>query len=190
MIKRNEWFTPADAELVMMAESLTGGRVETFVSREGISFKVFYPENCGDMMISAIMDAVRGRLGKRLLSLYDHPDAGYFIATANISAEELPAVYGDERDAVESKFRAGTLFSDGNMTVRAVQFVRERADDASSLCGGGEMRIDGRCGVTFHFTDGSVFFSAAEFDYICRREDGAFFVMPPSVFRMKFNELV
>lgn len=91
--------TPFDAEMMMMVESLTGDRPIDTRFDDHFTVHASY-RNCKDdpEKISAIIDAVRGRLGERLTEVNDRPDLSLVMFTIKYDETQYPTVdgFGDE----------------------------------------------------------------------------------------------
>ena len=66
--------TAFDAQFVRMCESLSGKDCEPKNGGEGYFVEVDYSRHNDDFYIAAIMDAINGRLGERLIRIKDDPD--------------------------------------------------------------------------------------------------------------------
>lgn len=184
--------TPFDSELCVMVESLTGKPCEP---RNGGDEQYFivadYSDNPDPDFVSALMDAVAGRVGNRLDKIDDNPDEKYFVAYVFFSVEKYPNVLRLDRDA-KPRIAVGDLYCRQLETIRAVQVKRENIGQLLQFVGNGEMEIEKIPGgkAVFHFKNacGSVYAHAPEFSYIVHKKDGLFNIVDKETFEKEYEQ--
>ena len=181
-------FTPFDAELCVMVNSLTGTQCEPQDDGECFSIIVDYSKRPEPDFIAAVMAAIEGRAGERFDSFEDYPEKQYFKARIKFSKEQMPFCYGDERDKREPDLDAGETYCGQYSQLKALQVRRTNLEGLQRFVGGGEMHIPRcpGCPATFHFLNGSVFLDVKEGDYICAGKV-AFFVIKEAEFELSYQ---
>ena len=179
--------TPYDAELFLMCESLTGKTIEPCVGGADEYFIVVdYSEHPQPDYVNAVMDAVAGRVGERLVEMNDEPENHRFIAHIKFSDQKYPRTTGMATLA-KCDFLAGDLFVDdfGN-ECHALQVKRDYPARLQAFVGSGEMQIsETDCEFAFINAD-SVYQYAKEFDYIVYVKPGRFSIVKPEEFENNF----
>ena len=170
-----ERLTPYDTELCMMVESLTGKPCEPRALNDGRYFiTVDYSDHKDTVFINAVMDAIAGRLGERLVGFDDYPEESRFLATVQFSSETYPRIMRLKVDCNPKPY-FGVKYADfrpgmpEGAWVLAVQVNRETASRMLSFVGSGEFEIPGDAPATFHFINscaGGLWQHAAEGDYV------------------------
>ena len=185
--------TPFDSELCLMVESLTGQECDPKNGGADQYFIVVdYSKRPEPDFISAVMDAVAGRVGERLVDMNDDPDAKRFVAHIKFSDSKYPGlVYLDRDDRPRAAADVFRLRNDAGPCVLALQVTRKNVGRLLSFVGNGEMEIERRPGgkATFHFRNavGSVYAHAPEFSYIVHVKDGLFNVVDKTTFEAKYE---
>ena len=181
--------TPYDTELCMMVESLTGKPCEPKNGGEDHYFIVVdYSKNTDPQFVSAVMDAVLGRIGERLIDMQDNADAQQFVVKVKFSTDKYPGIRAAQRKAPD--ISAGSHYIARNSEIVAIAVQRTNVDELIRFVGNGEMeiekRIDGR--AVFHFLNasGGVWQHAPEFSYIVNDGSEHFIVMNAETFNEKY----
>ena len=89
-MKQEYWktkLTAFDAELIKMAESLTGKPCEPKNGGNHYFFEVDYEKHHDPEYIAAIMDAIEGRTGKRLIYIKDDADRHALLVRVKFYSE-------------------------------------------------------------------------------------------------------
>ena len=183
--------TPFDSELCLMVESLTGRDCEPKSGGPDQYFIVVdYRNHPEPEYIAAIMDAVAGRVGERLIDINDQPDAQQFIAYIKFSDANYNGIVSKATDT-RPLIAAGYVYCRQIGSVRAIQVTRNNVQRLMEFVGNGEMEIERRPGgkATFHFRNavGSVFAHAPEFSYIVHVKDGLFNVVDKETFEKEYE---
>lgn len=185
-----EKLTPYDSELCMMVESLTGKPCEPKNGGdEGYFITVDYSDHNSPEYVSAIMDAVLGRIGDRLIDLKDNADAQNFLVQVKYSADKYPGIIrAAQRKAPD--ISVGSQYIARNSEIVAIVVQRTNVDKLVEFVGNGEMEIEkcpnGR--AVFHFLNaaGGVWQHAPEFSYIVNDGSEHFIVMDAEMFNEKY----
>ena len=180
--------TPFDSELAMMVESLTGMPCELKNGGDHYFFEADYSKHNDPQYILAIWDAIEGRVGKRLISIEDHPERTRIFVRVEFSKQEYPGIV---RMPVMGKGNplSGDLFAHIIEEIRAVQVKRDNIDQLVSFVGNGELEIPKNGPVVFHFENASnsVFEHAFENDYIQYIKDGLYRVLGKDTFESEYE---
>ena len=177
-----EKLTPFDAELCVMVESLTGKPCEAKNGGEHYFIEVDYSEHKGDAdYINAIMNAVEGRLGERLITIEDQPERSAFIAKIKFSDSKLPRLVSIKMTT--PNLSAGNQFCKRPAIVRAREVSRHTANLLCQFVGGGEMEIPEQGPCVFHFiNNGGVWAHAPEGSFIVHVKDAQFQIIDRKTF--------
>lgn len=186
--------TPFDSELAIMVESLTGKPCELCNGGDHYFFEADYEKHVNEKeYLFAILDAIEGRTGKRLVGLDDDPDRHVFIVSVLFSNVRYPNMIRLDRDEEENP-SAGTPFypkGDDTNHVMAVQVQRGNAAQLLAFVGNGEMLIDkdpdGKAVFQFLNASGSVYADAPEFSYIVYRSPGRFEIVEWEKFEQEYE---
>ena len=198
----NSRLTPYDGELQMMVRSLTGKPCEIHLGGEDEFFIVVdYSGHPDSDYISALMDAVAGRVGKRLVKIEDEPDAKRFVARIKYSEDEYPCLMrlDPEQEQGPHPENGDVYFmpvpiaeNNGNDECIALQVTRANIERLLAFVGNGEMEIEKRPGgkATFHFKNAgnSVYAHAPEFSYIIYNGNDHFSIMEQTLFEANFKK--
>lgn len=181
--------TPFDWELCMMVESLTGKPCEP--KNGGINkyfISVDYSKRSDADFVSALIDAVCGRLGDRVVTLEDYPDLQQFVVHVKFSGQRYPGIMRTERNHKPNPSK-GLVYCRSLAEIRAVQVKRGNMDRLLAFVGNGEMEIPDDGPAIFHFrnTAGDVWQHAYEFDYIVFVSDGRFDVVRKDDFERDYE---
>ena len=162
--KRN--LTPFDAELCLMLKSLTGKEVEPKNGGDHYFLIVRYDGKDPDY-ISAIMDAVIGRTGKRFIELNDYPEDHYFLVRIRFDETKYPELI-QAQEIREGNFTIGRsviYMGDGKETLYYALPVDESAElELIDFVGNGEIEIGKE--MVFHFISNGTWRHAKQGDYV------------------------
>lgn len=172
--------TPSDFGLANMIGSLTQQDVKPEVNEDNtytIRFKLLADAKTND----AILAAVEGRAGKRLVSL--NVADGEVTAVVGQSEEHLPQ-YAAPNEYTKPYPGAGLLYCKRLEECRALKVGRYNVEQLILFVGGGEMEVPEDGPATFHFLNasGSVWAHAQEGDYIVAERAGHFSIVPEAEF--------
>jgi hypothetical protein len=179
--------TPFDGELLVMIADIM--KVEPTVEESATIYKISVPigDNSPDT-VTAMQNAVRGRLGKRLIMLNDVDNCKeYYVAYVD-DAESMADEIRTEYDAPDAT--AGTRYCRTLLEVDAIQFRRDNVDDVLRFTGGGTVVTprtpDGK--AIFSFPNGNgIFVDVPESWYIIRELNGRFTARPEKDFKREFE---
>lgn len=188
--------TPFDSELFLMIESLTGKEVKPRATNDNSYFVcVDYSCRADVDFINAVMDAIAGRVGDRLIRFDDYPDESRFLATIRFSEDVYPAIMRLETDCKPKPF-FGEKYADlrpgmdAGAWVLAVRVDRETASRLLSFVGSGEFEIPKEGPATFHFANpGGIWQHAPEGSYVVYSDRTRLFsVIGGEIFEMNFEK--
>ena len=173
--------TPFDNEACVMLESLTEREVVATEMDDNFTIHAFYNKHNNPDYISAIIDAARGRFGKRFIGVSDEPEREMLKFTIAYDKHELPMLAGDLQTGIpHADF--GTIYCHQLEEIRAVQVTRLNVDRLQIFVGGGQMSIekkpDGK--AWFSFLNNGTFVDVPEYSYIVKRENGNHFEIWPA----------
>ena len=183
--------SPFDCDMCAMIEDITKQEIE--VTASDTSIRLSWAQNGSEgndtpeaQRIEALKQAIRGRLGKRLLVTHTLDAAVVF------NVEYDPTEYPEQirTRLVEPDATAGTRYCRTLLEVDAIQVRRDNLDDLLRFTGGGTMTIprtpNGR--AFYSFTDGNgIFIDAPETYYIVREPDGRLAILPEREFNREFE---
>lgn len=181
----NAW----DAELLLMVENLTEKGCEPKNGGDHYFFEADYSKHNDPDYIFAIWDAIRGRLGNRLLEIGDDPERQTLFVRVMFSDEKLPGFAQSETK--RPRPIRGLLYRERNSakTIRAIQVGTEpeTVNRMMDFVGTGQMEFPEGL-AKFHFLNacGSVWKTATETDYIVHVSDGLFNVIPEKEFEKQY----
>lgn len=182
--------TPYDTELCMMVESLTGKPCEPKNGGEDHYFIVVdYSKNIDPQFVSAVMDAVLGRIGERLIDMQDNADAQQFVVKIKFSTDKYPGIIRAAQHKAPD-ISKGSHYIARNSEIVAIEVLRTNVDKLVEFVGNGEMEIEKRLNgkAVFHFLNasGGVWQHAPEFSYIVNDGSEHFIVMDAKTFNEKY----
>ena len=182
--------TPYDTELCMMVESLTGKPCEPKNGGEDHYFIVVdYSKNIDPQFVSAVMDAVLGRIGERLIDMQDNADAQQFVVKVKFSTDKYPGIIRAAQHKAPD-ISEGSQYIARNTEIVAIEVLRTNVDKLVEFVGNGEMEIEKRLNgkAVFHFLNasGGVWQHAPEFSYIVNDGPEHFIVMDAKTFNEKY----
>ena len=183
--------SPFDCDMCAMIEDITKQEIE--VTASDTSIRLSWAQNGSEgndkaegQRIEALKQAIRGRLGKRLLVTHTLDAAVVF------NVEYDPTEYPEQirTRLVEPDATAGTRYCRTLLEVDAIQVRRDNLDDLLRFTGGGTMTIprtpNGR--AVYSFPDGNgIFIDAPETYYIVREPDGRLTTRPEREFNREFE---
>lgn len=175
--------TPADFGLANMIASLTGEDVKPELNSDD-TYTLAVPLTDDVQRNRAILRAVEGRAGKRLVRTLLTVPGSSAVVTIRQSDERLPKFSASREPVGEPLPSAGLLFCRKLDECRAVQVKRGNARQLITFVGNGEMEVPDDGAATFHFLNasGSVWAHAREGDYIMADKPGHFRIIPPAEF--------
>ena len=193
----NSRLTPYDGELQMMVRSLTGKPCEIHSGGDDEFFIVVdYSGHPDSDYISALMDAVAGRVGKRLVKMDDEPDAKRFVAHIKFSEDKYPCLMRLEQEQKPNPEIGDVYYmpipiaeNNGNDECIALQVTRDNAERLLAFVGNGEMEIPDDGPAVFHFQNAghSVYAHAPESSYIVYDGNEHFSIMDQYLFEANFK---
>lgn len=179
--------TPFDGELLVMIADIM--KVEPTVEESATTYTISVPigDNTPDT-VTAMQNAVRGRLGKRLIMFEDVDNCKRYSVAYVDDAESMADKIRTEYDAPDAT--AGTRYCRTLLEVDAIQFRRDNVDDVLRFTGGGTVVTprtpDGK--AIFSFPNGNgIFVDVPESWYIIRELNGRFTARPEKDFRREFE---
>lgn len=173
--------TPFDNEACVMLESLTEREVVATERDDNFTIHAFYNKHNNPDYISAIIDAARGRFGKRFIEVNDEPERKLLKFTIAYDKHELPMLAGDLETGTPH-IENGNAYCHQLEEIRAVQVTRTNIENLRGFVGGGQMSIekkpDGK--AWFSFLNNGIFVDVPEYSYIVKRENGNHFEIWPA----------
>lgn len=165
--------TPFDAETVMMLRGLT--QRESFISElddNNFTIHAFYSNHPDPDYISAVIDAVRGRMGERFIEVDDNPEMQMLKFTIAYDKHNLPDVEGTT-EVKQPNLLRGTIYERENENCWAIQVRRDNHNVVANFCGNGTMQIERHPGgkAWFTFLNNGTYVDVPENDYIVRRKN-------------------
>ena len=180
--------TPFDVETFLMIESITG--VEPEVVQSKVSYKISVcTYNLSDEKITAIKNAVSGRLGKRLYNTESGINKIVFSVEFQENAEKLPTEIRTDLGTPDNN--AGKVFFRRLLEVRALPVKRDNLEKLLMFTGGGTMQIPrtpGGLAVYSFPTENGIMLDVPEGNYIVLTPDGKFGKMDMQTFMANFEE--
>lgn len=179
--------TPFDGELLVMIADIM--KVEPTVEESATIYKISVPigDNSPDT-VTAMQNAVRGRLGKRLIMLNDVDNCKeYYVAYVD-DAESMADEIRTEYDAPDAT--AGTRYCRTLKEVDAIQVDRDNLEALKRFTGGGTMTIPRTPGAIAKYSfpsENGVMIDAPETWVIVRESNGRFSVMSKKEFDRDFE---
>lgn len=180
--------TPFDVETFLMIESITG--VEPEVVQSKVSYKISVcTYNLSDEKITAIKNAVSGRLGKRLYNTESGINKIVFSVEFQENAEKFPTEIRTDLGTPDNN--AGKVFCRRLLEVRALPVKRDNLEKLLMFTGGGTMQIPrtpGGLAVYSFPTENGIMLDVPEGNYIVLTPDGKFGKMDMQTFMANFEE--
>lgn len=186
-----ERLTPWDTELFRMVESLTGKPCYPRNDTEDSYFiTVDYSARKDPEFISAVLDAIIGRLGYRAMSWEDDPENEQLIIHVGYMKTDLPTSVRLE-GMHAPRLEKGQIYCRKLSEVRAVKVDPENARDVLLFVGNGEWEINKQApGLSeFHFRNaaGAVYCHAVAGSYIVSVGPELFKVVDEVEFEKEFE---
>lgn len=183
-----ENLTPFDAELQLMVESLTERPCELKNGGDGYFFEIDYSKHHESEYISAVMDAVAGRLGKRLVEMKDDPDRKAVFVRARFSDEKYPGLIQSMAEKRGNPDK-GFVFCHKLEEIKAVQVKTENVQRLLEFVGNGQIEFpkDGPMKFNFLNASRSVWAHAEHLQYIVFVKEGLFEVVGKEEFELKYE---
>lgn len=180
--------TPFDMELCAMVESLTGKPCQPKNGGEHFYIVVDYSGIKDKDTINAIVDAVAGRVGDRLIKINDYPESEHFTALVNFSKAKYPGLVYLDRNT-DGNPGIGDVYCKQLDEIRAVQVTRENAGRLLNFVGNGELECPKDGPVTYHFRNAalSVYAHAPENSYVVYVGPGHYQVWAKELFESKYE---
>ena len=180
--------TPFDYDLARMVASLTMTDCTPQPQKGNFYLlNIEFAENSDELYRQAVIDALKGKAGKRLIKI-GYVDDSRVVAKIRKSTEKLPQFYRGELRAGQPE--AGEEYCRIIERVRALQFNRFGVNRLIRFVGNGEMEVPEKGYATFHFLNasGSVWEHAEEGDYIVYNRPGHYEVMSAEAFEKQFEK--
>ena len=159
-----------DEAFLAMIDSLTGKTTIPGYESEEIYFVAVDYEKINDPeVLCAVMDAIAGRLGERLVSIGDVPEMKRLIVRVKFSKDEEPKASRFILKRSHASEHGGFYRDKENgEVVNAMQFDRNRASDIVRYVGNGEIydNKDRPWELYFLNTAGKVWQHAVEWQYL------------------------
>lgn len=179
--------TPFDGELLAMIADIM--KVEPTVEEKSTMYIIFVPVggNSPDT-VTAMQNAVRGRLGKRLIEFGDFDNSKRFYVAYMDDAESMPDEIRTEYDAPDAT--AGTRYCRTLKEVDAIQVDRDNLDALKRFTGGGTMTIPRKPGGIAKYSfpsENGVLIDAPETWFIIRESNGRLSIMNKQEFERDFE---
>lgn len=184
-----ERLNPFDAELQMMVESLTGKPCEQKNAGMGNYFIVVdYSKRTEPDFVNAVMDAIAGRLGERLVSIKDNPDASKCTVYIKLSKQVYPGIVRMPRND-EPGLTYGKVYCKRLGEIRAVQVKRDNPSVLFQFVGNGELELPEDGPAVYHFLNAnmSVYAHAPENSYIVYIRQGLYKVVDETTFEKEYE---
>lgn len=179
--------TPFDGELLVMIADIM--KVEPTVEESATIYKISVPigDNTPDT-VTAMQNAVRGRLGKRLIMFEDVDNCKRYSVAYVDDAESMADKIRTEYDAPDAT--AGTRYCRTLKEVDAIQVDRDNLEALKRFTGGGTMTIPRTPGAIAKYSfpsENGVMIDAPETWVIVRESNGRFSVMSKKEFDRDFE---
>ena len=178
--------TPFDYDIARMVASLTMTDCEPQPQKGDFYLLNIEFENPDELYRQAVIDALKGKVGKRLIKI-GYVDDSRVVAKIRKSSEKLPQFYRGELGTGLPE--AGLEYCHIIERVRALQVHRNKLEVLLRFVGNGEMEVPEKGFATFHFLNagGSVWGHAEEGDYIVYRRPGQYEVMSAKEFEKQYE---
>lgn len=157
---------PFDYETALMVENLTEKPCDILNGGSHYFFTADYSQHTDPDYVNAIINAIDGRLGKRIIDITDDADQKKIIVKVHFSQENLPQIFQFEDS--EPLLEAGTKYCKEVVWALQVHGTVEIAKRLAAFCGGGSMEIPKEGDAIFYFVDkiSGVWKCAKEGEYI------------------------
>ena len=181
--------TPHDSETCVMLESLLGHDAFITELTDNFTIHASYNEEHTPEYLSAVINAVIGRMGNRFVEVNDDANLRVLKFTIEYDAQILPDIYGT-LDQRKPNDLAGKVYCKTLDQIRAIQVRRECAGQLTDFVGGGQINIEKCPGgkAWFTFQNNGVFVDVPEFDYIVKRYGGnSYEIWPKDSFELTWE---
>jgi len=179
--------TPNDGDLIAMIKSLIGEMPTIYDRVDRLEFNL-NASSVEQMTKIAITEAIKGKLGKRLISCNLVDDNKKIIFFAKIDNYKDYPIEVREM-LVEPEELAGTKYISRNLHVHALKIERENLENLLKFTGGGTMEIprtsQGIAKYSFIDSFGTMV-TALEGLYIVKLESGKFKIMSEPEFKENY----
>lgn len=171
-MKKLKTLTPFDAELFLMIESLTGKKPEIAINETNYLMTVHLAEEMSDNQKDAIADAIRGRIGKRLLSVDFKTDRFVY----EIEYGEDCGIIIDSEQFGPGDISDSNIFYIPETALRGLMVLSSNFERLVRFVGNGswENRPDGNNVFQFLNASGTVFCDAPEGSYLVYVKPGLY----------------
>ena len=170
-MKKAKTLTPFDAELLLMIESLTGYKPFVELQKGYYTIEVRL-DTLSDEVRNALADAIAGRLGDRMISVYEGKGSLFYTVDYGEDCGELM----DSGTITDGDIRDSNVFYIPETALRGLMVLPSNFDRLVRFVGNGswERRPDGN--DIFHFLNasGTVFCDAPEGSYLVYVKPGLY----------------
>lgn len=176
--------SPMDGGIIKLIESITGQSVQVEKKESTIVFRWSQPDPVNVSVvegakITALKDAIRGRLGDRFVT--QHWEKGEYILIILPSEETQNTFFYDYK---QQDYNVGEVYERTVIEVRAVQVRKDNSEELANFTGGGKMTQTNRVVYTF-IDENGIFVDVPEGFYIVH--DGSNYnVYNPTLFNYTF----
>lgn len=184
-MEKYDWKTELnefDWSLCKMVANVTGKECYPLFGGDHYFIIANYYDNPDPDFVSALYDAICGRMGKRLREITDDPELRHIVARIDFAEGPKNQMRIQQPDPDTGKPYCHTLSQ-----IMAVQVQRDNAEELMRFCGGGDFRHNEKGEAWFYFLNGSVFADAVEGEYIYRNSKGHFFVVSEEEFEREYE---
>lgn len=183
-----EKLNPFDAELFLMVESLTEKPCEPKNGGDHYFFEADYSKHHTPEYISAVMDAIAGRLGERMIEMVDDPDRETILVRVKFSETEYPGLMQSVAKKRGNPDK-GFVFCHKLEEIKAVQVKTENVQRLLEFVGNGQIEFPKDGPMKFHFLNASrsVWAHAEHLQYIVFVKEGLFEVVGKEEFELKYE---
>lgn len=183
-----EKLNPFDAELFLMVESLTEKPCEPKNGGDHYFFEADYSKHHTPEYISAVMDAIAGRLGERMIEMVDDPDREKIFVRVKFSETEYPGLMQSVAKKRGNPDK-GFVFCHKLEEIKAVQVRTENVQRLLEFVGNGEIEFPKDGPMKFHFLNASrsVWAHAEELQFVVYVKEGLFEIMDASKFLKQYD---
>ena len=155
---------------------------------DGYCFEANYEAHQEPEYIAAMIEAIEGRTGQRLIELKDDPDRKRLIVHVSFSTESLPCL--ERKDVGQPSPADGRYYIDEyGYVISALQVKRNNPHQLMKFVGNVELEVPKDGPAVFHFlnANGSVFAHAREGQYIIFQRYVHFSVMDAEMFEAEYH---
>lgn len=181
--------TPFDHETVLMLQSLTDYDVVVIEQERKFYLDFSYEYHNEPNYINAVINALRGRIGERLIELHDDAENKMIRAEILYDVNQYPELVGSYEQGTPND-DAAEIYCSKNVEVRAIQVTRDNIGKLQNFVGGGTFAIEKKPNglLWFSFLNNGVFLDAREFSFIVKHGESKYFeVWPREEFERRFE---